>query len=153
MEIETLPVTDEHLQYIAEHMRPADRIEVLATGAHATPLAALRTSVAFSQHCAVFVADGVPLCVFGVAPVSITSGIGAPWLLGSVALEQHVRRLIPKVAPYIRTMLDLYPTLVNHVHADNRKALVFLRKVGFTVHAAKPVGIYGAMFHRFTLEK
>lgn len=151
--IETLAPTDEHLQYIARTMRPADLAEVMATGVHDNPLSALRKSVAFSPHSAVFVANGVPLCVFGVAPVSFIAGTGAPWLLASVAIEQHIRPLLPRVIPYIHAMLSIYPSLRNHVHAENRKAIRFLRSVGFEIHPAHEVGLHGALFHPFTMEK
>lgn len=141
-----------HLVRIAETMRPADRAEIAALGLHPDPLDALRTSVAVSQHCAVFVADGTPLCAFGVAPLSLVTGAGSPWLLGSVAMMQHIRNLVPLAAPYIAEMRRLYPHLENHVHADNRAAVRWLRVAGFTLEPATPYGLHGALFHRFTMK-
>ena len=77
---------------------------------------------------------------------------GSPWLLGSVAMMQHIRNLVPLAAPYIAEMRRLYPVLENHVHADNRVAVRWLRAVGFVLEPAAPYGLHGALFHRFTMK-
>lgn len=151
MGVKAVGVEAWHLDYLAANMRPADRAEVFATGVHTDLRHALEQSVAFSTHCVVFMADDTPLCVMGVAPVSLASGVGSPWLLGSVAMTQHIRILLPFAAPYIRLMLRIYPSLENHVHAENRQAVRWLRASGFTVHPAEPWGLAGAQFHRFTM--
>lgn len=151
MAVETVAPTDEHLIAIAADVRPQDRAEIGALGLYRDVVSALRASVVSSPHCAVFLSNGVPLCVFGVSPVSILTGVGSPWLIGSVALEQHVRELVPLAAPYIRLMLRIYPHLENHVHAENRRAVRWLRAAGFTIHPPQPYGLRGQMFHPFTM--
>jgi hypothetical protein len=148
--IEFVAPRDEHLVQIAKTMRPGDVTEV-ACASGDTPLAALRRSVAFSTHSAVALYEETPLFACGVAPLSALGGIGAPWLLGSVAMEQHTRRLVQIAPAYIAAMLRAYPVLVNFVHADNRRAVRWLRAAGFTLHPAVPYGVSQAPFHRFEM--
>lgn len=150
--IEAAPPLDEYLLQIAATMRPADVAEIDALGVSHTPIDALRKSVAISTHSAVFLADGVPLCAFGVAPSSLINRIGTPWLLGSVALEQHVRELLVLYPRYIRHMLGVYPSLENRVHADNRRAVRWLQASGFQLDPPAPYGLRGKLFHKFTMK-
>lgn len=149
--IEFVAPRDEHLVQIAATMRPADVAEIIASGRE-LPLESLRRSVAFSTHCAVAQYEETPLFVCGVAPLSALGGVGAPWLLGSVAMEQHTRRLVQIAPAYIAAMLRAYPTLVNFVHAENRRAVRWLRAAGFTLDPAHPYGPQGALFHRFEMK-
>jgi hypothetical protein len=151
MGIEIAAVEPWHLERILATVRPADLAEINAIGLHNSPLAALQQSVAISQHSAVALHDGVPLCVFGVSPVSLLSGVGSPWLIGSVVLEQHTKELVARAPAYIRLMLRIYPRLENHVHAENRRAVRWLRAAGFTIHPPAPYGLRGELFHPFSM--
>lgn len=150
--IEVRPATDAYLVEIAANIRPADAAEIDALGLRESPLAAMRNGVAVSTHSGVFVLGAQPLCVFGVAPRNMVGRQGVPWFLGSVALEQHVRELLLLYPRYIKAMLSLYPHLANHVHADNRRAVRWLRAAGFTLAPAAPFGMRGKLFHKFTME-
>lgn len=151
MEIEVVTPQAWHLDAIAVTARPQDRAEVLAVGIHNDVGTALRQSVAVSPHSAVFLAEGVPLCVFGVSPVSLLTGVGSPWLIASVASKQHLCSLVPLAPAYIRLMLRIYPRLENHVHAENRLAVRWLRAAGFTICPPEPYGLRGELFHPFFL--
>ena len=132
-------------------MRDADRREIWATGFD-DMLEALHLSHNFSTHKATCTLDGELVAIFGVTPTSLAAGEGSPWLIGTDLIRQHARVLIPRVRPYIDAMLRAYPRLENYVHAENRVAVGWLKRVGFTLHPAQPFGLRGELFHRFTLE-
>jgi hypothetical protein len=96
-------------------------------------------------------ADGDLSCIIGVAPVSIMSGVGSPWMLGTPVLDANSRVLVRRTPAYIARMLRAFPHLVNFVHADNATSVRWLRRLGFTLHPTEPYGARGEMFHKFEL--
>jgi len=138
-------------ELLAAAMRPADLAEVRACG-HG-PLEAARRSVAQSVLCWSAFADGELACILGVAPISLVSGIGSPWMLGTPTLDAHHRVLVRLTPRYIATMLKAFPHLVNHVHAANTTSVRWLRRIGFTLAAPAPFGALGEPFHRFEMKE
>ncbi len=148
--VEFIQPTTGHLEELAANMRADDVREIWATG-FTDVRQALRISTTLSTHMATVVHGDRVLCVFGVAPVSLAGRVGSPWLLGTPLLLQNLRALVPRVQPYIHTMLRAYPTLENHVHAHNTASVMWLRRAGFTLHPAAPHGPRGEHFHRFEM--
>ena len=95
--------------------------------------------------------DGELACIIGAAPVSVISGIGSPWMLGTPVLDANRRVLVRKTPDYIRQMLKAFPHLVNYVHAENATSVRWLRRLGFILHEAAPFGALGEAFHRFEM--
>ena len=137
-------------ELLAAAMREADIAEVRACGHE--PLAAARRSVAQSLLCWSAFVDGELACIIGCAPISIVSGIGSPWMLGTPVLDTQSRVLVRLTPRYIATMLKAFPHLVNHVHAENTPSVRWLKRLGFTLHEAAPFGALGEAFHRFEMK-
>ena len=137
-------------ELLAAHMRPCDVREVRACG-H-TPLEAAQRSVVQSLLCWSAFADGELCCILGCAPISLVSGIGSPWMLGTPVLDTQSRVLVRVTPHYIGTMLKAFPHLVNHVHAENATSVRWLKRLGFTLHEAAPFGALGEAFHRFEMK-
>lgn len=136
---------------VAFEMREADALEVrLAYGMG--PVDAVMRSLDASTHAWVGYYDDRPVCVFGVAPLSVLGGIGSPWLLGTDDLVRRPAAFLRRCRPYVAEMLAVYPELVNHVHEGNTASKRWLSWLGFKLEAPAPYGVAGAMFHRFTLE-
>jgi hypothetical protein len=144
------PVRDGDCDYVAAHMRQADRDEITASGVP-DPLTALVFSVATSTLVWCATVDKRPACVFGVGTVSILGGIGSPWLLGTDDISRNPGAFIKHSRLYIRGMLDAYPHLTNHVDARNTRAVRWLRRAGFTVGEPEPHGPFALPFHPFEM--
>jgi hypothetical protein len=138
-DIAVVPETLAHCIAVAECMRAADRAEVWALGRH-SPVQAVVRSIAVSAEAWVFTADGVPLAVFGVAPVTGHPGVGSPWLLGADGVQRHVRPFLALGREYVGRWLGEYPRLYNVVDARNRSSIRWLSALGFAFHPAVPVG-------------
>lgn len=139
----------EHVAFVAEHMRGADRTEIWLSSRH-LPLPALKASVARSTvDCYAVLADDVPLAIFGVGSASAISVQGSPWLLGSTSFMFHRRELALASRPMVNYLRGGYTLLENWVHADNIVSVRWLRSCGFTIEPAAPFGPFGAPFHRF----
>lgn len=143
------PPTPYDLAYISRNMRAPDRAECIASGAD--PETIIFSSSAMSTHLLCASVGGEPACVFGLVPLSILSGIGCPWLLGTDLVYANGRALIRGTRAYIPEMLRAYPCVMNHVHARNEVAVRWLHHMGFTLQPAKEHGPYGELFHLFEM--
>jgi hypothetical protein len=92
----------------------------------------------------------VPAAVFGVRA---WGDAGVPWLLGTEVLVAQRRAFIRQAPAYIDLMLQAFPRLLNHVHAENTRAVLWLKRAGFTLHAPHPHPATGVPFHLFTMER
>lgn len=144
------PAAPGDIEDLAYRMRQADIDEVAACG-H-TPIGALQSSLARSTHAWTGEIDGQVAAMFGAVPLSLLTGIGSPWFLGSDLITQHPGAFIRHSGSYIRIMLEAYPHLFNLVDARNRKAVRWLKRAGFTLHAPVPHGPFGMQFHPFEMK-
>jgi hypothetical protein len=93
--------------------------------------------------------DGRLVCLFGVESMKCDPMAGVPWMLCTDALAEVPRRAMADVsAQVVAVWRGEFARLSNLVHSENRRALRFLRFLGFTVHL-QPAGPGGA-FYLFT---
>lgn len=147
---EVRPATDELLAEVASRPRSADVEELWAAG-RLTPLEAVQMGQRFGEAY-IGMVDGEPVCAFGVTPISALSGLGAPWMVGSTALDAHFRGFLRGCGPVVRAMLSQWPRLVNYVDARNLRAVKWLKWLGFIILPPVPYGHDGLPFHPFIKE-
>jgi len=133
-------------------MRPQDRAEVEAIRGPGQELEAVRRGIEMSVLAWTFTIGSEMACICGVVPVSLMSDRGVPWLLGTTAMDRHPGALIRVAPAYIARMLAAFPHLLNGVDARNTLAVRWLRRAGFTLHPAVPVGPQGVPFHPFEMD-
>jgi hypothetical protein len=129
-------------------MRQADRDEVFAASKK-TPREALEYSLAKSTEAWTVLIDGRPEIMFGVGDINILAGVGAPWLLGTDAVEEHAKVFLRGSITWRNQLLSRYSTLRNFVDARNTASLRWLKWLGFRV--LDPVEMGGNQFHLFEL--
>jgi hypothetical protein len=139
----------EDIDALLADMRPADFAEGEALLGPGRVREGVESSIAASVHAWALEVDGGLMCLFGVSPINIMAGQGAPWMLGTTLVERHPRALTRFTPPYIARMLAVFPHLVNVVDARNTRSIGWLRRVGFTVLPARPMGCAGLPFHPF----
>ena len=132
------------------NLRPADLAECRAYG-RPDIAAGIEASVRRSALCWTGLIDGELAAILGVAPLNMLTGMGSPWMLGTPVLDRHQRVLVQQTPEYIARMLKAFPHLVNFVHAKNTTSVRWLRRLGFTLHAAQPYGPLGEPFHLFEM--
>ena len=151
--IEFVPVTDDHIEWVATFMRAADRAECEATG-QTDMVEVLRSgcSTSVMSWCATI--DGEPALIMGVAPMGTLLGrTGVPWLLGTDAVPRHARALMRHMPLYIEKMAGAFSHLLNFVHAENKTAIGWLKRMGFSVESTPlKVPPHGALFHQFEVD-
>ena len=147
-EIRIRPTETGDAALLAANLRASDRAELQAVGFW-DALAPIADSVVTSSLCWSAFADGELACILGVAPLGEQTG--APWMLGTPVLDAQSRVLVRETPHYITRMLGAFPHLLNFVHAENTTSVRWLRRLGFTLHAAVPYGPCGEAFHPFEM--
>jgi len=141
----------EHVAELIDNLRPVDHDEILAMGipadqAEKTVWHTYRMStVAWAG-----LADGRVVAVFGVTPLSYLLGHGSPWMLGTTLLDAHTVRFARESRPVVERMQRAYPRLTNYIDYRNKKTIRWLKWLGFDIKPAKPFGLKGHPFHKFT---
>jgi hypothetical protein len=137
-----------HAAHIAEHARQAD-IDELWAASHSTPLQVLEFGMAYGSPVVTGLWDGVPVCMFGVMPLSVLGAIGAPWMVGTSDIDRLQVPFLRRSRPYLAAMRERYDVLVNNVDDRNEAAKRWLRWIGFTLGDPVPHGPDGVPFRPF----
>ncbi len=148
-----VPAHPDHIFWLANNIRRADRDEVAAEGGRG-PLAALRDSLAASIAAWTGAVGDRPVCMFGVCPIDILGGIGSPWLLGTDEIKRYALSFLRLNKQYLPKMLELFPRLVNYVDVRNTVSIRWLKWLGFKLDPEPvPYGIWGMPFYRFEMKR
>jgi hypothetical protein len=148
---EIVTASQADLDLIARNMSRADADEVWAT-ARLSPSAALAASAKVSRDTFVGLADGVPICAFGVGQRTILDDVGVPWLLGTPEISKHARAFLTLSKEWVEREAEHYSRLENWVDARHTRAVKWLKWLGFAVDDPQPYGVEGVPFHRFHME-
>ena len=149
---EVIDTTQDHIEELAETMAEADIDEVWASS-HRTPLEALLLSQTVTDDIQTGLADGEVVCIFGVSPLSILSGSGSPWMLSSDLLPKHSRVFARGNKIWMEMQKERWQSMTNHVDARNKRAIRWLKWMGFNFEEAKPHGAEKMPFHEFSWEQ
>lgn len=95
--------------------------------------------------------DGEVACVFGVCPINLLAGHGAPWLLGTDLVKKHAKAFLSRNMAYIKTMREVYNLLENYVDVRNTVSIGWLKRLGFKFDEPAPYGKFGLPFIRFEM--
>ncbi|MBN9089161.1 MAG: hypothetical protein J0J01_19825 [Reyranella sp.] len=145
--------TDADCIALAATLRAVDVAQIAATG-EATPLEAMRRSLAGSSHAVTaLTSDGRVICIFGVGGAGFLSLAACPWLFGSDLIDARWRLFARLSRKYLVAMLDLYPWLSGYVAAQHWSAIRWLEWLGFHVGRAQPIGRNGKTLRPFNLRK
>lgn len=148
VDIQIIRAKPSHIRTIAARMRTADREEVLAASGR-SPLAALAYSFRKSSCCWTAVIDGRPELMWGVGDINILAGVGAPWLLGTDAVEENFRVFLRVSSNWPAQLLQRYSVLRNFVDARNTVSVRWLEWLGFQL--LDPVEFRGHQFRLFEM--
>lgn len=146
-----IPAEEAHIDEIAPRMREADIKEVHAASGR-SPASALLYSIGRSDFAYTVEFDGRPETMFGCGTVDILSGIGAPWLLGTDAVEKHYREFLRGSKFGIAQMIKEYAVLRNMVDDRNDVSKRWLQWLGFSLSEPMPMGYERRPFRIFEMK-
>ena len=147
---EVVMATPAIIDAVVADVRQADVDELWAV-AQVTP----RSAIAYgAEHSTAFalLADGVPVCVFGIVPYSVLSGAGIPWMVGTPGIDRHAVGFIRRCRMDLARFFGEWDKLFNVVDARNTKAIRWLKWLGFSVSDPTPYGPLGLLFCPFYME-
>ena len=158
--VELFQANEEHARALAPAMRPADRLEIQASGGWEDPLPCLYDALDFSELAIAACFDGEVAALFGVgapedAPASILCGpsTGVAWLLTGSAVDRYKLSFLKVCRQLLPVALEKYPTLVNAIDARHRSALRWAQWLGFEVCLPIPFGREARLFHPVILRR
>lgn len=148
-EISIVPTVAAHIRELRETIRDGDRREIEAYGFSCA--AGLWRSYKMGLMNRTGLIDGKVAGVWGCGGVYMAD-VGSPWLMTS----HEVKKISPlKFARIyqkeIYRMLEMFPRLVNYVHADYEESVRLLGIVGFKI--GEPERIRDGMFRKFEMER
>lgn len=141
-----IEATEDHALFVAGRLRADDATEVWLSH-HVRGPEAVISSWMESDICACIVAeDGTPVGLTGVVGDRI-------WMLGTedlTATRERRLHLCTKGRGWVKHCLDTVGMpLGNYVYAKNRRAIRWLRFLGFEVGQPQPYGPSAALFRPF----
>jgi hypothetical protein len=144
--VDYVPASPSHVGPIANRMREIDKLECRIAG-H-SPKDAIRLSLAGSARAWTAKAEGRPIAIFGVSPISLLGGEGSPWLLLTNEAMKYRKALWRDVKAFHEIMHSDYPILSNVVHDENAVAINWLRRLGYSI--GEPFDMRGHKMRVFT---
>lgn len=152
IDVQIVPATAAHIAQIIPRVRHADIEEFSAMNGW-SPERVLDCGLRTSTFSCAGLVNGVVVTIFGVAPKSMISGSGLPWLVGTDDLVKYQFSFLCRCRVGVNAMLDVYPRLENYVDERNHVAKAWLHWLGFRLDDPAPYGELGMNFHRFHMEK
>lgn len=149
---DVIDATEEHAEYIADRARMAD-VQELWAFARVTPLECMKQGM---DRCKARTGtiDGQPVCMFGVTPVTLLGAAGTPWMVGTTELDKNQLTVARRCRPELSSLYTGYNVLVNFVDARNRKAIRWLKWLGFDLdQEPTPMGPDSMPFYRFHMRR
>lgn len=146
------PTTPSDIDAMAGRFRQAD-VDELQLSHRVSPEEALREGLLRSQVALTGFYDGRPVAIAGLYRPWVLSDAGSPWMIGTIDLEKPAvsRQFLATSRGVLSSFRQMSPKLENWVSVSNRRAIHWLRWLGFTIHPPAPYGVCGAPFHRFTM--
>ena len=136
------------VELLVDDVRQADIDELIATSGE-SPELVMYKGLCVSTHAWVGIVDDVPICMFGVAPRSLLTGHGHPWMISTNKVDKNARKFARHSHDVIGMMRESYQYLDNWVDARNTRAIRWLKVLGFTIEPTVEYGVESRPFHHF----
>lgn len=152
MHHEILPATQDHINALKGRLRKSD-VDEIGASCGLSPDVALQLSFQTSEVAWAGLAfGGDVVAIFGVVRRGMFSTTGIPWMLGTDGLAPVWIEVGRRTKHYVHEMKARFDLLENHVDARQKASIRWLKWCGFTLEPAKPWGVLGLPFHRFSME-
>ena len=149
--------TQAHVDALKGRLRQAD-LDEIAAGCGRDPDAVLEISWRMSElRWAMIIRkvgnngqeEDLVACIAGAARPTLASAVGVPWMLGSRELDREGLPLGRESRQYVQVMRERFHFLENRIDARQKRAIHWLRWLGFKIEPATPWGAKLMPFHPF----
>jgi hypothetical protein len=147
--VDVREVRDGDIDYLVEHMREADKLEVLALATDLREV--LTTSIEASSHVWAAELEGRLISIWGFVPVSLIGNTAIPWMLGTDDISRIPSALTKIARGHIAEVRQIYPRLKNIVDVRNTYSWRWLKRLGFVMRDPVPMGRGGELYFPFDM--
>lgn len=128
----------------------ASTVDELWAAHHFTPEQSLIYSLSNSVFAFSIVVDNEIYAMGGILrPNDVLADRAPIWFLTSQKLDKVERSFLRQCRDFMKTMLQIYPTLYNYVDVRNRPAIAWLKWMGAEFGETIPFGVDNKMFSYF----
>jgi len=145
VEINIRNATKDDAEYIAAHMRDADKHEIWAS-TRSKPIDTVNRCLKTAE-CICVLVDNVPTILFGCDDYKF----GIPWMLSTDGINKIGFRFVKHSQHYIKKWLARHKVLMNFVHAENKVSIKWLKWLGFDIK--NQIFINNEPFHIFQFRR
>ena len=139
----------EHIDDLAPRLKHIDKLECYYMGGLDINTS-IRLSVKQSETSYVALVDGVPQVIWGIVPMSNFYKNYRPWMLSSDWIFNNKKLFWYFSLKYVHEMKKKARYLENHVLADNKFSIRWLKHLGFTIHEIQVIN--GKLWNKFSME-
>jgi hypothetical protein len=146
------PAFYRHIRVIAQHLRQADKDELSAVVTHSPEKEVFACCEASERKWIVIESEGnlfIPIALFGVSKAKNKERVGVPWMVATDGLKRIKSFMIKNSKKYINLILSDYDELYNFVDARNVDSIKWLKRCGFKMDEAQPLGHSNVPFRKF----
>lgn len=137
------------VQFISEHARTLDRLEVKLISDKTIAQNLFENNI-FAEG---WVAEmhGKVFCIYGITPYEDRKGV--PWFLATEEFDKYKNIVKNKCRKEFLRITKDYDYLFNYVYVNHEKSIRWIKWLGFTVHEPVVLGPYNAEFCKFEVSK
>ena len=151
MKLDVQLCTPADIDQLVPHISEADVLELMLSTGEGDTRKTLLESLEVSTLCLSIHHAGRCIAIFGVsAPMG--PSIGCPWLIATDDLRAKTVSFHKLALKWVSAFKSKYPVLINYTHVDNKRAIGWLKRLGFSFGQAVPYGPAGALFYPFTMK-
>ena len=151
MTYQVVPTELSHMEELSHTMRSADVRECWAAN-HYAPYDALKHSLYHTHAPKTGLWNRKVICIWGVGKITHLSKEGIPWMLTSNLVDTHYREFLRRGPELVMNIKKEAVVLLNMVDSRNKRAIRWLKWLGFIIHDPVPFGPDGMLFHPFIME-
>lgn len=142
--------TFEDCALLAPNLRTFEVKEIWAMS-KMTPMDALKYAFNNSIFAYTWIVNDVPACMFGLRSDSFLDDNAFFWMLTTHVIEKHKKSFYKESLIQTRKLTTIFPKLFGYVDARYISSINWIRRLGFTIEPALPIGELNLLFHRFSL--
>ena len=143
--------TNEDVEYIIDHARPEDVVEVEALDG-STIRSCLEEIPDLLNNSQIWEVNEKPVAIFGITPMRGPMSVGVIWLLATDQFHKYTTKFARYCKEVFEQMIKGYAYVFNYIHAENRVSIEWLKWLGFQIQDGQPLGHQGAIFHKFEMK-
>ena len=143
------PAITRHARLIASAMRPGD-IEEIRAGWDKEPLEAMRIALTESYYARTMFMGLQPLCMYGLAPLTVLTGCARIWIFVSTAVDAHPFAFARASRVALREVMAVAPIVTNLVDVQDEPVMKWLEWLGGRF-VSPPMERGGRLFAQFVI--